>query len=67
MVGDVTKGEYHLKIRDSLVTADDNVYECQVTSYELRSRQANLTVLGEKNWLRHKKFNEKSPDTHPKF
>ena len=45
MIGDVTKGEFHLQIRNASL-AEDDVYECQVTHYQLRSKAAKLTVLG---------------------
>ena len=46
MVGDVTKGEYHLEIKTADLSEDDEDYECQVTKYGLRSQKAKLSVLG---------------------
>lgn len=45
VVGDHSKGEYHLLIQRTEL-ADDGSFECQGIQAGIRSRPARLTVLG---------------------
>ncbi|CAK8694163.1 unnamed protein product [Clavelina lepadiformis] len=44
MVGDVSIGEYNLHIINVDANEDEQIYECQVTQHNLRSKKAKLTV-----------------------
>lgn len=52
IVGDHSKGEYHLLIQRTDIQ-DDAFFECQAIQAAIRSRPAHLTVLGKSYFLYH--------------